>query len=115
MKGFSSAKRFEIKGDASVLVAKFDQRLEKVLIGKLQEKFLAHNDDPIWIIDPINETTNFVHGLLFIAISVALAINKQLVIDVTYNSVLEHLYSAVLGKGAFKNGRPIKCSQQIDD
>jgi fructose-1,6-bisphosphatase/inositol monophosphatase family enzyme len=47
-----------------------------------------------------------------IAISIALAINKQVVIGVIYNPVLDLLYSAVRGKGAFKNGRPIKCSGQ---
>jgi fructose-1,6-bisphosphatase/inositol monophosphatase family enzyme len=47
-----------------------------------------------------------------IAISIALAINKQVVIGVIYNPVLDLLYSTVRGKGAFKNGRPIKCSGQ---
>ena len=46
------------------------------------------------------------------AISVALAINKQVVLGVVYNPVLDLLYSAVEGKGAFRNGRPIKCSKQ---
>jgi fructose-1,6-bisphosphatase/inositol monophosphatase family enzyme len=41
-----------------------------------------------------------------------LAINKEVVIGVIYNPVLDLLYSAVRGKGAFKNGRPIKCSGQ---
>ncbi len=49
------------------------------------------------------------------AISIALAINKEVVIGVIYNPVLDLLYSAVRGKGAFKNGRPIKCSGQTGD
>ena len=48
----------------------------------------------------------------FVAISIALAINKRVEIGVIYNPVLDLLYSAVRGKGAFKNGRPIKCSGQ---
>ncbi len=48
----------------------------------------------------------------FVAISVALAINKQVVLGVIYNPPLDYLYSAIQGKGAFKNGRPIKCSKQ---
>jgi fructose-1,6-bisphosphatase/inositol monophosphatase family enzyme len=48
----------------------------------------------------------------YVAISIALAINKQVVLGVIYNPVLNSLYSAVCGKGAFKNGRPIKCSKQ---
>lgn len=87
-------------------------------------------DDPTWIIDPIDGTTNFVHGydnrkinfhrskffLLirfpYIAISVALAINKQVVIGIVYNPITDHLYTAIRGRGAFKNGRLIKCSGQ---
>ena len=48
----------------------------------------------------------------FVAISIALTIKKEVVIGVIYNPVLDLLYSAVRGKGAFKNGRPIKCSGQ---
>ncbi len=51
----------------------------------------------------------------FVAISIALAINKQVEIGVIYNPVLDLLYSAIRGKGAFKNGRPIKCSGQTGD
>lgn len=48
----------------------------------------------------------------FVAISIALTINKQVEIGVIYNPVLDRLYSARRGKGAFRNGRPIKCSGQ---
>jgi myo-inositol-1(or 4)-monophosphatase len=47
-----------------------------------------------------------------VAISVALAINQKVVLGVIYNPVLNNLYSAIQGKGAFKNGRPIQCSKQ---
>ena len=48
----------------------------------------------------------------FVAISVALTIHQQVVLGVIYNPILNNLYSARLGKGAFKNGRPIQCSKQ---
>ena len=48
----------------------------------------------------------------FVAISIALAINKRVEIGVIYNPILDLLYSAVRGKGSFRNGRPIKCSGQ---
>lgn len=47
-----------------------------------------------------------------VAISIALAINKRVEIGVIYNPILDLLYSAVRGKGSFRNGRPIKCSGQ---
>ncbi|CAF1390979.1 unnamed protein product [Adineta steineri] len=128
--GFSITKRVETKSGAADLVTEYDQRVEEILIKNLQEKFPTHKfigeestaagvkadfgNDPTWIIDPIDGTTNFVHGFPFVAISIALAINKEVVIGVIYNPVLDRLYSAVRGKGAFKNGRPIKCSGQTD-
>ncbi|CAF1053554.1 unnamed protein product [Adineta steineri] len=128
--GFLITKRVETKESTADLVTEFDQRVEEILIKKLQEKFPTHkfigeestasgiktilSDDPTWIIDPIDGTTNFVHGFPFVAISVALAINKQVVLGVIYNPVVDHLYSAIHGKGAFKNGRPIKCSKQTE-
>ncbi|CAF3005496.1 unnamed protein product [Rotaria sp. Silwood2] len=128
--GFSITKRVETKDGAADLVTEFDQRVEEILIKNLQEKFPTHkfigeestaigikttfSDDPTWIIDPIDGTTNFVHGLPFVTISVALAINKQVVLGVIYNPIMNDLYSAIHGKGAFKNGRPIKCSKQTN-
>ncbi|CAF0844585.1 unnamed protein product [Didymodactylos carnosus] len=128
--GFSVAKRIETKACAADLVTEFDQRVEEILITKLKEKFPSHKfigeesaaggakqpltDDPTWIIDPIDGTTNFVHGFPFIAISVGLVIKKQAEIGVIYNPISENLYSAVKGKGAFKNGRPIQSSQQTE-
>ncbi|CAF1033472.1 unnamed protein product [Rotaria sordida] len=128
--GFSAAKRIETKASAADLVTEFDQRVEEILIKHLQEKFPTHKfigeesssagvqtvfgDDPTWIIDPIDGTTNFVHGFPFVAISIALAINKQVVIGVIYNPVLDLLYTAIHGKGAYRNGRPIKSSGQTD-
>ncbi|UJR22081.1 hypothetical protein I4U23_025147 [Adineta vaga] len=130
IEGFSITKRVETKSGAADLVTEFDQRVEEILIKSLREKFPTHKfigeesaaagvktefgNDPTWIIDPIDGTTNFVHGFPFVAISIALAINKEVVIGVVYNPVLDKLYSAVRGKGAFRNGRPIKCSGQTD-
>ncbi|CAF0736898.1 unnamed protein product [Adineta ricciae] len=128
--GFSVAKRIETKSNTVDLVTEYDQRIEEILIKQLREKFPTHKfigeessaagheatltDDPTWIIDPIDGTTNFVHGFPMVAICVALAINKDVIIAVVFNPILDHLYSAVRGKGAFKNGRPIQCSKQTE-
>ena len=55
---------------------------------------------------------NFVHGLPLTAISIALLINKQAVIGIIYNPVLEQLYTAKIGQRAFLNGKPIRVSGQ---
>lgn len=67
-------------------------------------------DAPTWIIDPIDGTTNFVHGLPIIGISVGLAINKEVVVGVVYNPVINQQFSAVKGGGAFLNGKSIHTS-----
>ena len=50
----------------------------------------------------------------FVAISIALSINKQVIVGIFYNPILDLLYSVIQGKDAFKNGRSIKCSEQKD-
>lgn len=65
---------------------------------------------PTWIIDPIDGTTNFVHSFPHTCISIALAVNKELEIGIVYNPVLEQLFTARRGHGAFLNTKPIKSS-----
>lgn len=67
---------------------------------------------PTWIIDPIDGTMNFVHGLPHTCISVALLINKTTEIGIVYNPVLEQLFAARKGQGAFLNGAPIHVSDK---
>lgn len=69
---------------------------------------------PTWIIDPIDGTTNFVHGIPFIGISIALAVNKEVVIGIVYNPVTNEFFSAAKGKGAYLNGKKIESSKNED-
>jgi len=68
-------------------------------------------DKPTWIIDPIDGTTNFVHGVPWTCISIGVTIDKQLVVGVVYNPILDELFTAVRGSGAFLNGNPIHVSK----
>lgn len=67
--------------------------------------------DPTWIIDPIDGTTNFVHGFPYCCISVGLTINKEEVIGIIYNPILEELFCAQKGKGTYYNGKRVYCSK----
>lgn len=67
-------------------------------------------DDPTWIIDPIDGTMNFVHGYPNICISIGLLVNKVTEIGIIYNPVLEQLFTARRGQGAFYNDKPIHVS-----
>lgn len=59
---------------------------------------------PTWIIDPLDGTTNFVHGYPLVTVSIGLAIDGDLVLGVIYNPIMEELISAVRGGGAHLNG-----------
>lgn len=72
-------------------------------------------DAPTWIIDPIDGTMNFVHGLPHTCISIALLINKTAEIGIVYNPILEQLFTACRGQGAFLNGAPIQVSGEKGD
>jgi len=69
-------------------------------------------DAPTWIIDPIDGTMNFVHGLPFTCISIALLVNKTTEIGIVYNPITEQLFTARKDQGAFLNGVPIHVSSE---
>ena len=64
----------------------------------------------VWVIDPLDGTTNFVHALPFVAISTALCHNGAPILSVVYNPALNELFRAGRGYGAFLNGRKIRVS-----
>jgi myo-inositol-1(or 4)-monophosphatase len=116
----------ETKSSATDLVTETDRAVEALLIKGISQRFPDHKfigeesvalgrrspytDAPTWIIDPIDGTTNFVHRVPFIAICVGLAIKKQLRAGIVYNPITNELFTAQVGKGAFKNGLPIHVS-----
>ncbi|XP_061521911.1 inositol monophosphatase 1-like isoform X4 [Phycodurus eques] len=75
------------------LVTETDQRVERLIISSIKAKFPTHSfigeesvaagapsvltDDPTWIIDPIDGTTNFVHGFPFVCVSIGFTVKKQ--------------------------------------
>lgn len=61
-----------------------------------------------WIIDPLDGTTNFLHGIPIFGISIALEREGQIVAGVIYNPVMDELYTAEKGKGAFFNDRRMR-------
>ncbi|XP_071499442.1 inositol monophosphatase 1-like [Diadema setosum] len=127
---FTLEKKVETKSSAIDLVTETDEHVEKMIIGFLREKFPDHRfigeesvaagqkseltNAPTWIIDPVDGTTNFVHSFPFVAVCIGLAINKELVAGVVYNAILDEVFTAIKGKGAYCNDSPINCSGQED-
>ena len=75
-----------------------------------QEDVWGIGDDGFWCVDPIDGTSNFVNGLPFFAISVALICNRKSVLGVVYDPSADEAFYAVEGGGAFMNGErlPLK-------
>lgn len=104
------------------LVSYVDRQSEEMLVAALQqflpeagfiteEGTVAQEEKPwIWIIDPLDGTTNFTHGLPFFSISIALLHANELVLGVVYESNRDECFSAVRGAGAWLNGVPIRIS-----
>lgn len=84
-------------------------------IAVLAEESHAYYTDPpagpVWIIDPLDGTTNFAHGFPWFAVSIAYASNNQMRAGVIYNPKADELFCACQGAGAWMNGRPITVSE----
>lgn len=67
-----------------------------------------------WIIDPLDGTSNYVHGFPYFAVSIALEFRGELILGVVYNPVHKELFTAFAGSGAFRNGERIQTSVIVD-
>jgi myo-inositol-1(or 4)-monophosphatase len=66
-----------------------------------------------WIADPLDGTTNFVHGVPHYAVSLALEHNGAVLVGAVLDPSLDECFTAVLGQGAWLNGRPIRTSRVL--
>ena len=73
----------------------------------------AKDSDYLWIIDPLDGTTNFIHGFPVYAVSIALAFKGQVQQAVVYDPTRNDLYYASKGRGAFLNDRRLRVSKRI--
>lgn len=67
-----------------------------------------------WILDPLDGTTNYVHRFPIFCISLGLEINGQMQIAVIDVPMLKETYTAIRGKGAYVNGRPLRISKETE-
>ncbi len=124
-KGYESVKDVTFKGKKD-LVTQYDVEVENFLKEKFSKEFPGFNiiaeesnndhiefNDSI-IIDPIDGTTNFVNSVPHCAISVGVYKNKKPYLGIVYNPILNELYTAVTGQGAYRNGKRLKVSDDED-
>jgi len=108
------------------LVTSVDKEVEEYIRTAISQRFPTHtflgeessagpemlSEQPTWIVDPIDGTTNFVHGLPFVSVSIAFAVDKQIQCGVVHNPILNETFTAARGRGAFLNGQPIHVAQR---
>jgi myo-inositol-1(or 4)-monophosphatase len=70
--------------------------------------------DTIWIIDPIDGTANYVRGHREVTTSIALVVDGEPVVAVVHAPFLEETYAAIRGRGATRNGQPIRVSETTE-
>ncbi|WP_031433090.1 inositol monophosphatase family protein [Methylomarinum vadi] len=124
MSHFNNLANLEVnKKSSRDLVTEADVAVEaylKKVLGKEYPKYgfwgeesgQSDNQSSRWIVDPIDGTHSFAKGQYFWSISVALEIDRELVFGAVYAPALDDYYHAEKGKGAFKNGRPVKVSNE---
>lgn len=106
-------------------VSQVDQFAEKAIIEIIQKNYPGHHilgeetghleantqDAPTWIIDPLDGTTNFLHGIPHYAVSIAIVHQGKVQHGVVYDPTKDELYSASRGSGAQLNGKRIRVSK----
>jgi len=106
-------------------VTKTDKKVETILIDELTKskknfsfiteetgKILNNNKEVFWIIDPIDGTTNFLHGVPHFAISVALQQEGDIIIGLVYDPIKNEIFYAEKNSGAYFNNNRIRVSKK---
>ena len=106
-------------------VTKTDKRVEKIIIDELTKskknysfiteetgKILNKNRDIFWIVDPIDGTTNFLHGVPHFAISIALQIDGEIISGLVYDPIKNEIFYAEKNSGSFMNNNRVRVSNK---
>ncbi len=106
-------------------VTKTDKYVEKILIEELSKtkknySFLSEevgsiknkDQENIWIIDPIDGTTNFLHGIPHFAICIALQSKKEIISGLIFDPIKDEMFFAEKNKGSFLNNRRLRVSKK---
>ena len=113
-----------VKGPSD-FVSNADTKAEKIIIEELSKtkknySIISEEDgskinqdtDNVWIIDPIDGTTNFLHGVPHFAISIALKTNNEIVSGLIYDPIKDEMFYAEKNSGAFFNNHRIRVSSK---
>ena len=123
--GYFATKLEIMEKSPNNLVTKADLESEERIVGSIKKTFPAHsflaeeNHSPpkafgmpehLWIIDPLDGTTNFAHGVPHFCVSIAYALRGEVKMGLVYDPMRKELFSAMKGRGALLNDRKIEVS-----
>lgn len=111
---------------ANDFVTEVDQAAEQAIIETLLTAYPGHgiwaeesgrehgakDSEFVWIIDPLDGTTNFIHGLPIYCVSIALAVRGKIEQAVVYDPTRNDLFTATKGRGAYLNDRRLRVSKR---
>lgn len=126
-RGFGTKFTVSSKKSINDLVTDYDRYTEEAIISYLKNCFPSHsflaeesgrseniNGNICWIIDPLDGTMNFAHHIPIFCISIAAIVEGEIEVGVVYNPLLDELFVAERGHGAFLNGKQIYVSPLTD-
>jgi len=117
--GTITAEQIEVK-EANSLVSYVDKKAEVMLVEGLSKLlpeagFITEEDvtednpsELTWVIDPLDGTTNFLHGIPFFCVSVALRRGKETLIGIVHEAVRDEVFTASIGEGSFLGKRKLQ-------
>jgi myo-inositol-1(or 4)-monophosphatase len=124
-KGFRQLKKDQVKlKGAGDFVTELDHRSEEAIIKRIRQSFPAHviqaEESGIgegesryrWFIDPLDGTTNYVHGVPVFSVSIAVALDQEMVAGVVLDPAHKEMFWAVKGGGAYLNENRIRVSHK---
>ena len=126
IRDFGEVEKLQVsmKGPSN-FVSNADLKAEKIIIEELtfakknysiisEEAGLITNQDKdnVWLVDPIDGTTNFLHGIPHFAISIALKSNDEIVAGLIYDPIKDEMFYAEKNNGAFFNNQRIRVSKK---
>jgi myo-inositol-1(or 4)-monophosphatase len=121
--GFRTDFSIEFKTSATNLVTEIDKKSEKTIIDFINKKYPDHgilaeesggdynNKEYVWIIDPLDGTTNFAHGLPIFSVSIGVQKNGKTICGIVYDVMQDKMYTSEIGGGSFCNNRKLKVNE----
>jgi myo-inositol-1(or 4)-monophosphatase len=123
--GYEKNFQVDYKGEID-LVTEIDRQSEEYILGEISRKFPGHSimaeesgdtngsTEHLWIVDPLDGTVNYAHGVPLFSVAIAYAHRGELTLGAVYDPMRDEMFLAEKGRGAWLNGRPLKVKQVAD-